>query len=360
MRLFREVLLKVFAAVVFIPTAIAYAQPTDGCEDLLKKPNVVMLDLRTESQTIDTIAQLIEGIYLGPENEAKTVSDARVLFKYATGQLFNRSLYNGTESEINALANAKLPFRRVMHQLFSIYGEFRAQFKRRMGLVPLSAQEQTDILYFIHRLVADPLDSYLHSDTKAFYVYYLSGLQRFASTIVAAYGIQHSDLAYGSKPSILELGAGAGDSTSSLLGLIPNPGRVIVTDNSPVMLQELRRRKPEIHTLVHDFRLKGDEKLPFLDKEFDLIFGFSSFTQSLDRLQLSRLLFELRRVGKPGGSVIVDLSLGGPHKPFETETSLDRALDFFEEHGFQVQRPPWLSILWNESIYYPIVLKIPN
>lgn len=100
---------------------------------------------------------------------------------------------------------------------------------------------------------------------------------------------------------ILEIGAGTGRATVDLglaRRLVP-PGRLVATDPSAKLLEQLRR-KAQAAGLTHiEIVQTAAEELPFADHTFDAVVAVSA----LHFTDLERAVREMARVTKPGGLV---------------------------------------------------------
>ena len=97
--------------------------------------------------------------------------------------------------------------------------------------------------------------------------------------------------------SALDVGAGTGLLAERLsdLGL-----GVVALDPFPRMLGQLRRRRPDIETVV----AHGDD-IPFPDDVFDLTYSVAVMHHIAEPAQVRRTLAEMIRVTRPGGRVLV-------------------------------------------------------
>ncbi len=99
------------------------------------------------------------------------------------------------------------------------------------------------------------------------------------------------NLKSGSK--VLDIGCGKGYLMHELKLLIPEI-TIVGIDSSEYALEHA---KDEISPFV--FKLRADDKLPYLDKEFDLVISLGTF-HNLRLEQLKLALKEMERVGKKG------------------------------------------------------------
>jgi ubiquinone/menaquinone biosynthesis C-methylase UbiE len=100
----------------------------------------------------------------------------------------------------------------------------------------------------------------------------------------------------GSDKNVLDIGCGAGYSTA----LINTAGATVVgVDAARGMVDYANKTFGGI-----DFQVGGIEQLSFGDDEFDVVFAANSVQYAAD---LDIALRELKRVSKPGGSIVAGL-----------------------------------------------------
>ncbi len=114
----------------------------------------------------------------------------------------------------------------------------------------------------------------------------------------------------GSGKNVLDIGCGAGHSTA----LIKEAGATVVgVDAAQGMVDYANKTFLDI-----DFRVGGLEELAFSDDEFDVVFAANSVQYAAD---LGTALRELKRVSKPGGSIVAGLF--GPPEAVSYKPVLD-------------------------------------
>ena len=114
----------------------------------------------------------------------------------------------------------------------------------------------------------------------------------------------------GSDKNVLDIGCGAGTSSA----MIKNAGATVVgVDAAQGMVDYANNTFDGI-----DFQVGGLEELTFGDDEFDVVFAANSVQYAAD---LGTALRELRRVCKPGGSIVAGLF--GPPEAVSYKPVLD-------------------------------------
>ncbi len=114
----------------------------------------------------------------------------------------------------------------------------------------------------------------------------------------------------GSHSSVLDIGCGAGHSSA----LIKAAGAAVIgVDASQGMVDYANKTFDGI-----DFQVGGLEQLAFDDNEFDVVFAANSVQYAAD---LETALRELKRVCKPGGSIVAGLF--GPPESVSYKPVLD-------------------------------------
>jgi SAM-dependent methyltransferase len=110
---------------------------------------------------------------------------------------------------------------------------------------------------------------------------------------------------------ILDVGCGAGRILADLLGWGASPASLHGIDLLPAQVERARRTFPGV-----DVREGNAEHLPFPDGAFDLVTLFTVFTSILDDEMQRNVAGEVRRVLRPGGSVVwYDFRYGNPYNP---------------------------------------------
>jgi SAM-dependent methyltransferase len=96
--------------------------------------------------------------------------------------------------------------------------------------------------------------------------------------------------------SVLDVGCGAGGLDRLLA---PHFGRLVGVDVSTGMLEEARRRNPEIEYLGY-----SGQQLPFEDRTFDVVFAVC-VVHHVNQSQWASFVAEMWRVARPGGVVVI-------------------------------------------------------
>lgn len=103
--------------------------------------------------------------------------------------------------------------------------------------------------------------------------------------------------ARGCKGKALDVGAGTG----VLAERLSASGReVVALDPFPQMLEQLRRRRPEIATVVAE-----GEAIPFPDASFDLTYSVAVLHHIAEPERVNRTLREMVRVTRLGGQIVI-------------------------------------------------------
>lgn len=102
--------------------------------------------------------------------------------------------------------------------------------------------------------------------------------------------------------AVLDVGCGTGFGTE---GLLEYTGTVYGLDQSP---QQLARARTKLGSSPASFMLGDAERLPFREDSFDVVWSSGSIEYWP---RPAETLAELRRVCRPGGSVLIV----GPHEP---------------------------------------------
>ena len=98
-------------------------------------------------------------------------------------------------------------------------------------------------------------------------------------------------------PRALDVGAGTG----LLAERLSDAGlEVVALDPFPQMLDQLRRRRPEVTTVV----ARGDA-IPFPDATFDLTYSVAVMHHIAEPDMVRRTLAEMVRVTRPGGRIVI-------------------------------------------------------
>jgi SAM-dependent methyltransferase len=95
---------------------------------------------------------------------------------------------------------------------------------------------------------------------------------------------------------VLDIGVGAGRTAHFLA---PRAHQYEAIDYSPVMVDYVRRKLPDISVRQADFR-----ELPFADAAFDFVFATDNVIDALSHADRLRALSEAARVLRPGGAFV--------------------------------------------------------
>ena len=109
----------------------------------------------------------------------------------------------------------------------------------------------------------------------------------------------------GAKGKLLEVGSGEGLFLSQLA--MVNPGvELWGVDNSQERLRQAEYRFKEHHLSCPHFNLSDASKLPFEDEFFDAVVCVNVFFNMPSAEVVKKVLLEMRRVCKKGGTIIFD------------------------------------------------------
>ncbi len=121
---------------------------------------------------------------------------------------------------------------------------------------------------------------------------------RDAADAEAAVGLIEGHLPFNPDASILDLACGGGRHAR----LLSQQWRTTGLDLSPVLLKHARKQAPDAYFVRGDMRV-----LPFADISFDVVVNlFTSFGYFADDLSHQRVIGEVARVTKPGGTFVLD------------------------------------------------------
>lgn len=96
---------------------------------------------------------------------------------------------------------------------------------------------------------------------------------------------------------VLDLGVGAGRTTRYVA---PLAARYVAADYSPVMVEHMRRRRPEVDVRLLDMRDLHD----FGDASFDVVLAVCNLLDAVSHEDRLRTLAEIRRVLREGGLLL--------------------------------------------------------
>ena len=121
---------------------------------------------------------------------------------------------------------------------------------------------------------------------------------RDASDAEAAVGLIERHIPPNASATVLDLACGGGRHARLLSQKWSTTG----LDLSPVLLKHARRQAPAAHFVRGDMRI-----LPFADTSFDVVVNlFTSFGYFADDRSHQRVIGEVARVTKPGGTFVLD------------------------------------------------------
>jgi SAM-dependent methyltransferase len=122
-----------------------------------------------------------------------------------------------------------------------------------------------------------------------------------------------SELAPRQGNTVLELGAGTGDTGFAVASILGKHGRLISSDFSPAMVEVARRNGAELGLDIVDYRVLDAERINLDTDSVDGVLCQSTYMLTADPV---RALAETRRVLRAGGRVA--LSVWGPpeHNPW--------------------------------------------
>jgi ubiquinone/menaquinone biosynthesis C-methylase UbiE len=112
--------------------------------------------------------------------------------------------------------------------------------------------------------------------------------------------------------TVLDVGCGTGTLAIVAKGRVGRTGKVHGIDASPEMIARARK-KTEKAGLAVDFRKASIEALPFQDRQVDVVLS-TLMLHHLPRQVRENGLYEIRRVLKPGGRVLI-VDFGQSERP---------------------------------------------
>ncbi|HKX47799.1 MAG TPA: methyltransferase domain-containing protein, partial [Gaiellaceae bacterium] len=113
--------------------------------------------------------------------------------------------------------------------------------------------------------------------------------------------------------TVLELGAGPGDTGFAALALVGERGRLISTDFSPEMVDVARRRGAELGLENVDYRVLDAEQIDLEADSVDVVLCQSGYMLMADP---GAALSETRRVLRPGGRLALSVWGAPEHNPW--------------------------------------------
>jgi SAM-dependent methyltransferase len=159
---------------------------------------------------------------------------------------------------------------------------------------------------------------------------------------------------------ILDVGCGYGHFLDVLRALGASPTNLHGIDLLPERIEIARSQYPDI-----DFQVANAEALPYVDSSFDLLLVFSVFTSVLDPSMRTNIAAELRRVRRPGGSILwYDFRYDNPWNPHVRGMSRAEIAETFPGFTLDVETltllPPLARRLGPLApILYPVLAAAP-
>ena len=127
----------------------------------------------------------------------------------------------------------------------------------------------------------------------------------------------------GPRARILDVGCGGGQDLARWLELGWTPDRLAGVDLVPERIERARLLCPGV-----DLRVTSSSDLPFADGSFDVVCAVTVLSSILDPEVRRRLFDEMRRVTRPGGSVLIyDFVIRNPRNPDVVAMTARRLLD---------------------------------
>lgn len=198
-----------------------------------------------------------------------------------------------------------------------------------------------------------PVDGEIYNNPEIWELYHthFSLLQRIFSMTLVSYIWARTQFFLPHTPTIVDLGAGMGDTTLAILEFFPW-ARITATDLHPYNFPTVQSLSPgQIETVLNDF--KKDE-LPFEDESVDAFISVAAVSQYLDPDDFMRFLKKAYRKLKPGGYLVFESGVTSHFLP--KGVTLQEYLSDLTYMGFFTEKEPGVEINIGSSKYLPIML----
>lgn len=175
-------------------------------------------------------------------------------------------------------------------------------------------------------------DTYGRRDAGWIYSRFFSPLQRYFSVALLSYVPIVGIFERSQSLSVVDLGAGVGDTTYAISRLFPKSS-IVAVDKSESLLSAFHENWRTIERVKADLEV---DALPFGDATKDMVVSFYCVSQYLSMQGFNHALAEARRVLKNNGLLVLDFG----HSVDKGAGSVGRGIDRFkadiEAQGFEV------------------------